>query len=212
MLAALLDLVLPRTCSGCAAPGPALCAVCRSVLTGVPLGLTAPTPCPDGLPPVTALGEYAGPLQRLLLSHKERGQLFLTRHLGDGLAAAVALHGHARLVLTPVPSSPAAVRERGHDHAMRLAQAAARAGGHEARRLLAPARRVADQAGLTTLQRAANLRGALVAHGVPGPPVLVVDDVMTTGATLVEAARALRAQGHPVVGAAVVAATRRRSG
>jgi predicted amidophosphoribosyltransferase len=163
------------------------------------------------LPPVAAVGQYDGALQRLLLAHKERGQLFLTRPLGAGLARAVAVHGVTGVVLTPVPSSPAAVRARGHDHAMRLAQAAAKAGGHDARRLLRPARAVADQSGLTSLQRAANLTGALVAHGVPGPAVVVVDDVMTTGATLAEAARALRAQGHPVVGAAVVAATRRRS-
>jgi predicted amidophosphoribosyltransferase len=94
---------------------------------------------------------------------------------------------------------------------MRLARSAARDLGVEARRLLAPARAVADQAGLTTRERAANLAGALRATGVAGLPVVVVDDVMTTGATLVEAARALAAGGHPVAGAAVVAATRRRA-
>ena len=93
---------------------------------------------------------------------------------------------------------------------MRLAQAAARDLGVPAARLLVPARAVADQSGLTTGQRARNLSGALRGVGVPGSPVVVVDDVMTTGATLVEAARALSAQGHLVVGAAVVAATRRR--
>ena len=93
---------------------------------------------------------------------------------------------------------------------MRLASAAARELGVRATRLLVPARAVADQAGLSTRDRAANLAGALRATGVPGRPVIVVDDVMTTGATLVEAARALAAHGHPVAGAAVVAATRRR--
>jgi predicted amidophosphoribosyltransferase len=78
-----------------------------------------------------------------------------------------------------------------------------------AQRLLLPARAVADQAGLTSAQRAAYLRGALRAVGAPGLPVVVVDDVVTTGATLVEAARALGAQGHQVLGAAVVAATSR---
>ena len=210
MLAALLDLVLPRTCSGCTAPGPALCDACRSVLVAEPVGLVRPSPCPVGLPDVAALSSYQGEVQRLLLAHKERGQLGLTRPLGRGLAAAVRLHGIERVVLCPVPSSRAAVRQRGHDHAMRLAKAAARELGVEARRLLAPARAVADQAGLSTAQRAANLAGALRATGVPGLPVVVVDDVMTTGATLVEAARALAAGGHPVAGAAVVAATRRR--
>lgn len=210
MLAALLDLVLPRTCSGCGADGPPLCAGCRSVLLGPPLGLVAPTPCPAGLPPVAALSSYQGPVQRLLLAHKERGQLSLAAPLGAGLAAAVRLLGEEPVVLCPVPSSRRAVRERGHDHAMRLTQSAARALGVPARRLLVPARLVADQSGLSTSQRARNLAGALRGTGVPGRPVVVVDDVMTTGATLVEAARALSAQGHRVMGAAVVAATKRR--
>jgi predicted amidophosphoribosyltransferase len=215
VLAALLDLVLPRSCTGCEAPGSGLCASCRAVLAARPLGLVRPSPCPAGLPEVAALSSYAGEVQRLLLAHKEKGQLGLTKPLGRALAAAVRVHGLDPVdpvVLCPVPSSRAAVRQRGHDHAMRLARAASRTLGLEARRLLVPARTVADQAGLTTRQRADNVAGALRATGVPALPVVVVDDVMTTGATLVEAARALRAQGHLVAGAAVVAATRRRTG
>ena len=210
MLVALLDLVLPRSCSGCDVPGAGLCLACRAVLTAPPLGKVRPTPCPVGLPDVVALSPYEGAVQRLLLAHKEKGRLGLTRPLGRGLAAAVRELGTTGIVLCPVPSSAAAVRQRGHDHAMRLAQAAARDLGVPARRLLVPARAVADQAGLSTRERATNLRGALRGTGLPGPPVVVVDDVMTTGATLVEAARALVAQGHPVAGAAVIAATRRR--
>jgi predicted amidophosphoribosyltransferase len=109
-----------------------------------------------------------------------------------------------------VPSARSAVRRRGYDHALRLARAAARQLSLDARPLLVQARRVDDQSGLSTAQRARNLAGALRASGVPDLPVVVVDDVMTTGATLVEAARALAAQGHRVAGAAVLAATRRR--
>jgi predicted amidophosphoribosyltransferase len=99
---------------------------------------------------------------------------------------------------------------------MRLARAAAgalRSQGVPARaaRLLVPARALADQSGLSVAERAANLHGALRGTGPVTGPVVVVDDVVTTGATLVEAARALLAAGHPVVGAAVVAATSRRS-
>ncbi len=115
-------------------------------------------------------------------------------------------------MLVPVPSSRRAVRERGHDHARRLAAVAARTAGLRSRPLLVQARRTADQAGLDALQRAANLHGALRARGrLDGLPVLLVDDVVTTGVTLAEAARALRAAGADVRGCAVVAATVRRA-
>lgn len=216
MLTALLDLVLPRSCAGCRLPGLGLCASCRALLTGPALGLVRPDPCPSGLPPLATHAVYDGPVRGLLLSHKEKGRLQLTRPLGRALANAVSVHVPGPVVLCPVPSAPRAVRERGYDHALRLARAAARelrAAGVPARsvRLLGPARRIADQSGLTTDQRAANLHGALRATRPPAGPVVIVDDVVTTGATLVEATRALRAAGHTVVGAATVAATARRT-
>lgn len=213
LVGALLDLVLPRTCAGCQEPGRALCPSCATVLGGPARGAVRPRPCPPGLPRVCAGADYLGAVQRLLLAHKERGALHLTAPLGALLASAVtALDLAEPVLLCPVPSAASAVRHRGHDHALRLASAAAvGVPGGRAVRLLRPARRVADQSGLTTVARAANLAGALRATGVPGGAVVVVDDVMTTGATLVEATRALRAQGHRVVGCAVVAATVRRA-
>ncbi|MEU6992323.1 ComF family protein [Streptomyces sp. NPDC046465] len=110
------------------------------------------------------------------------------------------------LSLVPVPSARAAVRARGHDPVRRIAFAAAaelRRAGIPARVLavLRQRRAVADQSGLDSRQRQANLAGALeVAAGSGrllggGGQVVVVDDLMTTGASLAEAARALRALG-----------------
>jgi predicted amidophosphoribosyltransferase len=117
----------------------------------------------------------------------------------------------------PVPSARRAVAARGHDPVRRMALAAAgelRRGGRPARVLpvLRQRRTVADQAGLDARRRWANLAGALGTVAGAGRlleegPVVVVDDLVTTGASLAEAARALGRAGGRVAGAAVVAAS-----
>ncbi|WP_346039908.1 ComF family protein [Actinomadura chokoriensis] len=115
-----------------------------------------------------------------------------------------------------VPSGRGAVRRRGHDPLRGLVEAAVRRLRAEGVPLtmldaLRQRGRVADQAGLTADQRAANLRGAIEARAdVAGRQVVLVDDVVTTGASLAEAARALRAAGAAITGAATIAATPRR--
>ncbi|MCW2571622.1 MAG: utilization protein GntX [Frankiales bacterium] len=221
MLAALLDLVLPQPCAGCGAPA-AWCSSCAHLLAEAarsPLGETRPDPVPQGFPRAAAAAVYDGAVRAAVLAHKERGRLALVRPLGQALAAAVvALDPPRGFVLAAVPSSRIAVRQRGHDHALRLARSAARALGGPGRPvrvlpLLRPSRRVVDQSGLDAAARAANLAGGFqVCRQVPpGTCVVVVDDVVTTGATLAEATRALTAAGVAVHGAATVAATIRRS-
>ncbi len=138
---------------------------------------------------------------------------------GVGVGVAGGTGENHRLVLVPVPSARCAVAARGHDPSRRIAQAAAgelrRAGWPAAVcAVLRQRRPVADQTGLGARQRLANMAGALeVAAGgerlLTAGPVLLVDDLMTTGASLVEAGRAVAAVGGRVAGAAVVAAPRR---
>jgi predicted amidophosphoribosyltransferase len=222
LLTALLDLVVPQSCAGCAVAGHRLCGPCAMTLAAVaahPIGRTAPSPVPPGFPTAAAAAaRYDGVVRGALVAHKEKGRLGLARPLGRALAAAVAeLDPPAGVLLVPVPSARAAVRARGHDHARRLAATAAREltrAGRPARAaaLLRPGRAVADQAGLDSSARAVNLHGALVAaRPLAGWSVVIVDDLVTSGATLAEAVRAAVAAGAFVHGAATVAATQRRA-
>lgn len=217
VLTAGLDLVLPQRCAGCGGEGGLLCGSCAVRLRG-PARVRLPCPAPHGLPPPWAVAAYAGPVREVIVAHKERGLAGLTGPLGAALARAVLAVPVAvvPLLLVPVPSARASVRRRGEDPTLRIARAAAR---ELTRRGVAAScvpvlrhrRRVRDQSGLTAADRAANLDGALRARrDLRGVRVVVVDDVVTTGATLAEAARALRTAGAEVPAAAVVAATARR--
>ncbi len=169
--------------------------------------------------PAVAAADYAGPWRACLVGYKEHRMRLLAGPLGEALAWAAAgvLADDGPVRLVPVPSAPATVRARGDDVTWRLARVAAarlrRAGvDAAAERLLVQARAVSDQAGLDAAARARNLAGSLRAAQRRGPPVVVVDDIATSGSTLREAVRAAEASGRVVLGAAVVAATRRRDG
>jgi predicted amidophosphoribosyltransferase len=220
-----LDLALGSACVCCGRSGRLLCPDCRD---GLPRGATQvqPDPCPEGLAPTFVAGEYADPLRRMILLHKERRVFALAGPLGLALAAPVAagLVPSGRTLLVPVPSRSSVVRSRGHDPTLRIVRAAARslrATGADV--AVAPLLRrrgpVADQAGLTAGERAANLAdrtvvrpGRLRALARSAVPVtaLVCDDVITTGATARDAQRALEDVGVRVAAVCCVAATRKR--
>lgn len=208
-------LVLPVSCGGCGRPRTELCEECRALLHGGVPRRVRPAPEPVGLPVVYAAAPYENGVRGALLAHKERGALGLAGALGTALAGAVragterpGATGEAGsagpLLLVPVPSARRSVAARGHDPTRRIALAAAaelRRGGVPARvvPVLRQRRAVADQAGLGARQRERNLAGALtvVAGGgrlLATGRVVLVDDLMTTGASLAEAARAVGAE------------------
>ncbi|SNS92512.1 Predicted amidophosphoribosyltransferases [Asanoa hainanensis] len=228
VLAALADLVLPAECAGCRAAHVPLrqgtCADCAVALAALRPRVVRPDPAPPGLPPCVATGEYAGPLRETLLAYKERGRVSLAAPLGALLAESVATAaGGTRrpVLLVPVPSTAAAVRERHGDHLRRLADRAAktlrRAGwptivARPVRALPKP-----DATHLDSAQRAIAAAAAFrlrptkrTRTAAAGRVVVVVDDIVTTGATLAALTTLLTRAEIPVDAAALIAATRKR--
>ena len=236
-LGATLEMALPSTCGGCGVPGPTWCCSCahetgHTTPSGGPR-LVFPTPCPVGHPPTWAATSYEGAARAALVAFKDGDRRDLAAVLAPILSHAIAaalgrdaslravlVTGNGPVFVVPVPSSSAAVRRRGDAPLELLTRAALHEVALSERELIvSPAlglrRRVADQAGLDRGQRAGNLERAMQVQqrwrpNIRGVTCLLVDDVLTTGATLTEAARALRAAGAEHVAAATVAATRRR--
>ena len=236
-LVAVASLALPRTCAVCLAGDVALCDQCRAEVAAS-LWLEGPRrarpdPEPATLPAVHACGRFEGALAGLVTAYKDRGRRDCAPVLALLLAAAVDVallrSPEAQRVLAardgpvlvvPVPSSSASRRRRGDAPLEALAEGAV--SGFAAREVVVASalrvrRRVADQAGLGAAGRHTNVEHSMVvrparAAVVQGATCVVVDDVLTTGATLREAARALREGGARQVLGATICATQRRAG
>jgi ComF family protein len=203
------DLLLGAACPGCGRPAVALCATCAADIAPRP-GVVRTEPVEVG-----ASGEHAGVLRLAIVAWKEEGRSALLRPLAHLLAASVVEVADTTrpLVLVPMPTSRRSRMARGADVVDELARCASgllRAAGMDVtvRQALRLARGVADQSGLGAREREHNLRGALAASSVrdlDGRAVVVVDDIVTTGATLRDAVRALAAAGHRPCAGAVVA-------
>lgn len=214
----------PPRCLACGEPGPPgddLCAACAAALpwndaacARCALPLAAPAAacgaCLQTAPPLDAAHaafRYAAPLDRLLPRFKFHRDLPAGRLLAEAMAARFAALDRPDALL-PVPLHRERLRRRGYDQALELARPLARALRLPLRTdLLRRQRSTRAQSELDATQRRRNLRGAFaVEDGRPLPShVVLVDDVMTTGATLHAAARVLRRAGVPRVEAWVCA-------
>jgi ComF family protein len=218
------DLLLGASCHGCGQPWWGICPRCRGEVVSRKPFVTVPDPRPDGFPLVVASSSYDHIMRRVINAHKERQALILTRFLAERLALSVhallvatpSVAHAARIVLVPIPSAARTVRQRGFDATGSMARVTTRRLRARypmtVRSALTQARPVADQAGLSARARYQNLSGAfhLRERIITGATVVLVDDLVTTGSSLAEAARVLREARIPVLGAATVAATMRR--
>ncbi len=230
-MAAACDLVLPGACAACGSPADLVCDPCILDLArvvpaaGSPFPVR-PVPTPSGWPPCQAWGRYEGAAATLVRAYKDGDRRDLAPLLGSLLARALQATacsaGHRpadpSLVVVPVPSGARNRRHRGDAPVSLLARLACRgaaADGASVVEALRVSRPVRDQARLGRASRQDNLSGAMsvrsgAADAVAGATCVVVDDVATSGATIAEACRALRAAGAGKVVAAVVLATPRR--
>lgn len=202
--AVLLDLILPLECGGCGAPSTRWCAACAAEVAARAAEPRLVTPRLDPGVPVLSLGRYAAARRQAIVAVKEHGRADLIVPL------AAALHtGLARLLewglldaplsVVPAPTRRMAARRRGGDPVTRVAQAATTdLPGVAVVRALRLTGRTRDSVGLSSADRQRNLAGRVRLTRPVSGAVVIVDDVVTTGATACESVRALQTAGVEV--------------
>jgi len=225
VMALALDAALPPACAGCGQEGSLLCDACRPALrsgldraAGVAIGLPAELPAP--LLQLEWCAPFEGPVRAALHALKYAGERRLAIPLGEAVAARWSHAGAGGDLLVPVPVHPSRARDRGYDQAVLIAGVAGRRLGLPVLPALVRRRATVAQFHLARDARAENVAGAFAVRlpdgrpsvGSPRPlrgrwPVLV-DDVVTTGATLAACAEALLAAGADGVSAVTVARER----
>jgi ComF family protein len=215
---ALLDLALPASCSGCAAEGTVLCPRCRRCLEvrlalppGVPLGLPAAMPVP--LAQLEWCAPFSGVARVSLHRLKYSGERRLAAPLADAMSARWEAAGAGGEMLVPVPVHAERARRRGYDQAFLLASAVSDRLHVPWQASLERTRHTTPQFELGRRDRRTNVSGAFALRAGMGPAVksrwpILIDDVVTTGSTLVACAEALYDAGAIAVSALTVARER----
>ena len=192
-ISAAVDLCARRSCFGCRAPGELLCDACHTELRP-----------PDRNDPIGAVDQlfvpwhYERAARDLVLALKLRSQRGAAAPLADELARLVQLRGTRAEALTWVPARRSDIRRRGFDHAELIGRGLADRIGLPAVGMLRRAAPSPDQTTLSAAQRRSGLHGVFSAIDPPDR-LLLVDDLVTTGATASSCAHALREAGSYLV-------------
>jgi predicted amidophosphoribosyltransferase len=216
-----LDLAFPGVCVGCGDEGEPLCRGCAEGLdvrleaeAGVPIGLPGEVPAP--LLQLEWCAPFQGLTRDALHAIKYSGEQRLAGPLGAAVARRWQRAGTGATVLTHVPVHGERARQRGYDQAELIARSAARHLGLPHTSLLVRARATIAQFDLDRGDRAHNVRDAFAIPDGPTPAavlaqrpwILLIDDVVTTGATLAACAETLLRAGALGVSAITVARER----
>ncbi|MGV0791624.1 ComF family protein [Mycolicibacterium sp. XJ1819] len=207
----MLDLVLPLQCGGCGAPSTRWCRACARELVVRPDQPHVVSPRVDPGVPVFALGRYVGPRRAAIVAVKEHGRADLVDPLGLALHGALAnllrwgVLG-APLTVVAAPTRRSSARRRGGDPVTRIARAATEGlTGVTVAQVLRMRAFVVDSVGLSSVDRQRNIAGRVrITRPVAGE-IVVVDDVVTTGATAAESVRVLQAAGASAVAVLAIA-------
>jgi len=211
-IGALLDLIYPPHCVACDAPGSWFCAECEAAIARIPESICHHCGRPysgealcvacrgdeSSLDAMRAFALHEEPISHAVHALKYDGLRVLAPQLGAYLAEAYVHYGLRAQVIIPVPLHHSRQRQRGYNQAYLLARELSRLVEVDVdRRLLKRTRKTRSQVGLSGGERWDNMTAAFRCAGddLGGMRVLLIDDVMTTGATLESCAKALREAG-----------------
>ena len=206
----LTEIIFPSRCIGCSRLGISICSECRKQWH--PHFYQRVINCRGESFPVFSAIQYSPIASRVLLSAKESQIKAADQLIINGIVHSLKLfvnrHGPATLI--PIPSRRSANRKRGRNFLHEITTQVALEVGLPHQSPLTHIRKVRDQSQLNLVDRSENISGALsispdftteICAGNTGPKIIVIDDLITTGATLAEAIRALRTAGFTVLGA-----------